>query len=234
MKYSQKKVMSLLSGKDYSSNKALAAYMSTNGIDPDEMPTTPIRPEWFDYPIIQMMASFFDQKRESYMSKASQVISLLEDGVASSTAAEILASDLQEVVLSIFPDSYVKTKFSISLGESISIFFLLGKDSSEWVNHIEHNDPAYTRLYVYNMNKDGSITKPLTLERSDSSRGILIKSEDRNYSFGHLKVPFRKVTGDPDVIVKGVKIYFEKLKKILQDNRSKLSDKHLDLIGKKF
>jgi hypothetical protein len=164
------------------------------------------------------------------MSKANDVIKLLEND---STPAETLAAAIQKAILSIFPDSYVSAKFSTRLGESIAIFFLLGKDDSEWINHIEHNDPAYTRLYVYGVGKDGSTTKPLTLDRSNFS-GITIKPEDTRYAYGRLKVPFRKVTGDSDVILKGIKSYFEKLKKILQDNRDKLTDKHLELIGKKF
>jgi hypothetical protein len=178
-----------------------------------------------------MMASFYDQKKESHMSKANKVISLLED---ETTAADTLAEDIKKAILSIFPDSYVTAKFKVTLGEAISIFFLLGKDSTEWVNSIEHNDPAYTRLFVYNMKRDGSITEPLTLERSTSSGGILVKATDPNYAYGHLKVPFRKTTGDADAILKAVKAYFEKLKKTLQDNRDKLADKHLELIGKKF
>jgi hypothetical protein len=165
------------------------------------------------------------------MSKAEDIIKLLED---EGSDAVKLAADIQKAILSVFPDSYVTAKFSTSLSPSIAIFFLLGKNNSEWVNHIEHNDPAYTRMYVYNINKDGSITSPLTLERSSSNKGILTKSDDKFYAFGHIKVPFRKVTGDPDAIVKGAKAYFEKLKKTLQDNRDKLADKHLELIGKKF
>jgi hypothetical protein len=82
------------------------------------------------------------------------------------------------------------------------------------------------------MERDGSIMKPLTLETKGTS--YLVKPTDPHMAYGRIKVPFRKVTGDPAAIVKGVKNYFEKLKKSLQDNRDKLTDKHLELIGKKF
>lgn len=97
-------------------------------------------------------------------SKAGQVISLLEENESD---ADKLAGDIRKSIFSIFPSSYVDVKFRTTLGSpAVDIFFLLGKDKSEWINGIEHNDPAYTRISVYGMDKEGVISKPLSLNLS--------------------------------------------------------------------
>ena len=165
------------------------------------------------------------------MSKAKGVIRLLEENESD---ADKLADDIRKSILSTFPSSYVNVKFRTTLGSpAVDIFFLLGKDKSEWINGIEHNDPAYTRISVYGIDKEGAINKPLSLNMSTGG-SFFVKSTEPHLAYGKVKVPFRKTTGDQAAILKGVKTYFDRLKKSLQDNRDKLTDKHLELIGNKF
>lgn len=162
------------------------------------------------------------------MSKAIDVIRLLEN--ESDTTK--LASDIESTVKGVFPDSYVAAGFRWNLYPSIIVKFTLGSGKDEWENGIIQNDPAHTIFMVDGMDKDGSINKALTLEKSHGS--ILVKPTNPHMAYGTIKVPFRKVTGDQTAILKGVKNYFEKLKKVLQDNRDKMTDRHLKTIGNKF
>lgn len=163
------------------------------------------------------------------MSKAADVIHLLEDNGSES---DKLASEIESTIKGIFPNSYIESYYSSHLHPSITIRFTLGKGKEEWANGIIQNDPAFHVLMVDGMDKEGTISKPLTLERSHGS--VMIKPEDRYMAYGRLKIPFRKVTGDKAAIVKGVKGYFERLKKALQGNKDKLTDQHLELVGSKF
>lgn len=164
------------------------------------------------------------------MTKSKELLRLLED--AGSSDSDKLAEELQSVITGIFPNSRAAVKFSTNLAPSIRISFTLGKDKDEYVNGIYNNDPAHTSLWVEGMEKDGSISKSLVLSMSQGS--IFVKSTSPYMAYDRIKVPFRKTTGDKAAITKAVKTYFERLKKLLQDNKDKLTDEHLKLIGNKF
>lgn len=162
------------------------------------------------------------------MSKAIDVIRLLED--ESDTTK--LASDIESIVKGVFPNSYVNADFKSNLYPSIIVKFTLGSGKDEWENGIIQNDPAYTIFMVDGMDKDGSINKLLTLEKSHGS--IFVKPTNPHMAYDSIKVTFRKVTGDQAAILKGVKNYFERLKKTLQDNRDRMTDRHIKVVGNKF
>jgi len=163
------------------------------------------------------------------LSKASQVTRLLEEAGSDS---DKLASDIESAITSIFPDSYVSVRYGNNIAPAITIAFALGKNRLEWSNGIIHNDPAHTLFLIYGMEKDGSIKKPL--EPKYSMGGITVKSTNPYMVYGTVKVPFRQTKGDANAMLKLIKTYFERLKKLLQENRDKMTDEHLKLVGNKF
>lgn len=165
----------------------------------------------------------------SKISKAGRVTRLLEEAGSDS---DKLAADLKSAITSIFPDSYISVKYSNDLVPAITVGFALGKDKSEWSSGIIHNDPAHTLFLIYGMEEDGSIKKPL--EPKHSMGNITVKPDSPYMVYGRVKVPFRQTKGDAPAMLKMIKTYFERLKKALQDNRDKMTDEHLKLIGDKF
>lgn len=146
--------------------------------------------------------------------------------------SERLAIKISEEILAVFPDSCAKALFSNRIMPMLTISFTLGKDKNEWINGIHHNDPAHHTFFVYGMNNLGEIQRDLTLERHIGS--IITKSTVPHLTYMHMKIPFRKATGDETVILKSVRKYFENLKATLQKTRDKLTEHHLKLIGDKF
>ena len=151
--------------------------------------------------------------------------------------ANDLAEALQAEVLKIFPKSMVDCEFSNRLYNSITLRFSLGKDKSEYANGYVQNDPFFTSLQIdvqgKELSTDGSLPNILTV--TCRNQNIVIKPSQGSYSSrDNLKVPFRKTNGDSKKIIDTVKKYFISVKKTLQDNRDKLIDEDLKLIGDKF
>ena len=150
--------------------------------------------------------------------------------------ANDLAIEIENTIKKIFPKSAVKAEFNSRMYPSITVWFTLGKDKSEYINGIEQNDIAHMRLTIdgkgQEIGKDGEIKGLLQVENSSPS--FRIKSESPYMAFGRMKVPFRKASGSSEKIVEYIKKYFITFKKALQDNKDKIPDNDLKLIGDKF
>jgi hypothetical protein len=155
---------------------------------------------------------------------------------ANSNANE-LSQEIEKEILKIFPKSYVDVKFDSHIFPGITIKFGLGKDKSEWPNGYWENDPAQMFIFIRgqkesDLSKDGTINGLLYVENKSGS--FLIKPTDRFMAYSKIKVPFRKTIGNGEKIIQYLKKYFLTFKKALQDNRDKMTDEHIQLIGDKF
>lgn len=149
-----------------------------------------------------------------------------------------LAQEIKNEILKIFPKSYVNSTFSDNIISTITVRFALGKDKSEWEHGYWDNDPAQMILHIYgqnesNISKDGIINGLIYVETKYGS--FLVKPDTgSHYAYSRVKVPFRKTTGNGEKIVQYLKKYFLTFKKVLQDNKDRMTDEHIKLIGDKF
>ena len=167
--------------------------------------------------------------------RIAQKIVMASEGI---TNANDMCLAIEEQVKRIFPDSMANVGFSNNLMSSITLYFTLGKDKSEYINGYWDNDPAKTIFHISgkvieDIKDDGEITGPLSCEMLTGS--IYTKPPKDSYlAMGRIKVPYRKTTGTPEKIIESIKKHFTNLKKTLQDNRENLTDDSLALIGDKF
>jgi hypothetical protein len=131
-----------------------------------------------------------------------------------------LSQDIKDEILKVFPKSFVKSKFTDNLGKSITVWFALGKDKSEFSNAIIDNDPCYTIVHIW-FNKDNS----MTIENSSMGFSVRTKPPEGSfYAFDKVKVGWRKSKvkeGDTKKVLSVFKKNFTKmkdaLKKVLSD-----------------
>jgi hypothetical protein len=128
------------------------------------------------------------------------------------TPAHELAKEIEAAILKIFPLSFVSASYSTNLKSSISIYFALGRDKSEWANGIVQNDPAYSIFKVWGIGENSTLTDNLELKMLTGGNIYTLPPEGSHLAMGRHKVSFRKSKGNRDKILKGVNTYFKRLK----------------------
>jgi len=144
---------------------------------------------------------------------------------------------LDAAIRKIFPKSYVEVRASTNLGKSISVRFTLGKDKSEWTNGIIQNDVLFSSWMVgwNSFDDEGNFIKDKI--EADISTGGSLKidpGEGSRMAFDRAKIGWRKKTAPPDKIIQHFTNYFKKAKKVLKDNKDKIPQRDMELIGKKI
>lgn len=123
-----------------------------------------------------------------------------------------LANEIENVVKKYFPESYVRSKFEQGLGNNqglVSLKFAIGKDKSEWVNGIIHNDPAHASILVWGFDKDGNQKDNITMSSttacySNYKTGVKSKCGWRDIKKG----------GTVSKVLKALDNYFAQLKEV--------------------
>jgi hypothetical protein len=162
--------------------------------------------------------------------------SILKEDI--NTNATEFCKALETEIQKIFPKSFIQAKWDTNIYSSIWLIFTLGKDKSDYLHGYRENDVAYTTIQIggksrQGITKNGEIIEPMSLRLSQGGK-FLIKPEDSFRAYSSIKVPFRSVTGTPEKIIDYLKKYFISFKRALQENREKLTDDYLKLIGDKF
>jgi hypothetical protein len=130
--------------------------------------------------------------------------------------AEILCQDIEEIFYEIFPESHIDAYFETKLGNDICIQYTLGKDKSEYAFGIEHNDPLYGAIFIWDLRKDGSLPEILTVDSDGLSLGGL-KPEDSYRASSRIKY-FRKFSGSPEKVLLGFEKLWNKLYDLVKEN----------------
>jgi len=152
------------------------------------------------------------------MLKFSDILKKLNEENSEMTGSEFTA-EIEKLIKSYFPNSYVKIKFSTDLGfPSIFGYFALGKDKSEWTNGIIHNDPAHTVFSIYGFDKTGQQLKSLTL--NGSIYGYYGKNVKDKAGWRNIKS-----NGTQSTVLKALDKYFSNLDKLVKSDKSDKSDK---------
>jgi hypothetical protein len=131
------------------------------------------------------------------------------------TDATELALKIEATIKEIFPNSHVNAKFSSNIMNSITIWFTLGKDKSEYANGIAQNDPLWQILHVENMSKEGVLEPKLKIISTIAGRLSL-----KNYT--RVKTGWRNYQGSPEQIIEHIRKYFTNVKQVLIANKDNI------------
>ncbi len=140
------------------------------------------------------------------------MINIYEQGKTHSI--ETLGDEFKKIFLKFFPKSLVIITYDERFGTTMSVKFLLAKDKSEATGGILENDPMKT---IFHVDLRGSVDNTNVIDDKISlsiytAPGFLVKAPPEvNLVYTRVKVPFRKVTGPPDKILKAFHDYISKL-----------------------
>jgi len=136
--------------------------------------------------------------------------------------------DIQAVFKKRFPNSRCAVKFSNQLGGSIGIWFYLAKDESEVTNRIMLNDACRHIFICHDIDENGNLADKLSFDRiagSGITRQIHKDDPDETYlAYSSIRVPYRKVTGTKEAVLKNFERYVDKLAQIALDNADDINN----------
>jgi hypothetical protein len=138
--------------------------------------------------------------------------------------AKKLAADLESVAKKYFPNGFAATSFSTSFNiPAITFQFGMISDKADVSNGIRLNDPA-DHMFMISLANDGFEAKML--------RGSISTNPEKgsHMAMGRIKSPFRKTKGDSKKMLKTFDTFFQRLKKLIADNKDNIyrSDKIKD------
>ena len=136
-----------------------------------------------------------------------------------------LAASIQKQVIEIFPDCFFYCRVDNRFTPSIYGRFSIGKDSSEWSNGIQENDPA---LHTFHIFIEG---EKLSLEWSQGN--MLIKPENKILAYSRAKTGMRNKKGNDSEILKAVVSFFSKLPAKIKEQEDNICDQHKPLFKAK-
>jgi hypothetical protein len=144
--------------------------------------------------------------------------------------------NLESAIKKVFPKSYVNCKASTNLGASIHLSFALGKDKTEFGNGIIENDVLFHRFMIgWNSFAEGHFIKDKIVSELSVGGGLKVDPEPGSHmAFGRVKIGWRKKTATPEKMIKGMQDYFKKVRKVLTDNKDRIPERDMELIGKKI
>ena len=119
---------------------------------------------------------------------------------------DLLKSEITNIITDLFPNSFLRIEMYTIGGESngsMFIHFAHGKDKSEWLNGIIHNDKFHSQLWIHGgfNSKTGEIVGKLTTDA-----GIYGIRKDGKF----LNLGFRKLKTNvtEEKIIKMIGTYF--------------------------
>jgi hypothetical protein len=152
----------------------------------------------------------------------------MDKSVISEDAAKALANDIAIKIKAIFPNSGVSAKVTGHILPSISIFFTLGKDTTEFANGYAENDPAMQRITVW-LDK-----LPLKVESGSAGTFTIKAPVGSHLAYGRVKVGWRNFTADESKVADKIAAYFMKLRNALIANIDNIDPRDLDLVKSKI
>jgi hypothetical protein len=144
--------------------------------------------------------------------------------------AEEYIKQIENVIKSIFPNSFIQVQIDkrINGKDSIFIQFAIGKDSTEWDHGIIRNDVLHTQLWLHDcINLDGTMKNMFKLELSTGNTILLAENDETGYKTKIIKIGFRGVIGDPEKILKAIKNHFIKAKSVLKEYKDRVRSPEL-------
>lgn len=129
-----------------------------------------------------------------------------------------------------FPNGYIDGRVSNAFKPSIYLEARLQGDISKVSNRIKQNDAAFQSWHVWDVGIDaangGELADKMTAELGQGGSLTVQPQPGSHMAFDSVKFGWRKKTGNADQLVKHLTNYFKKMKKVLADNRGRLSPRH--------
>lgn len=127
--------------------------------------------------------------------------------------ADGLVAAIEGAISSLFPESFIKVRFTTGLSPVIHIVFAFTKEDG-WPSHIIENDRAFHRIFVGNgeIGSDGALPPKLKVEVLTG--GTVYGPNVTN----GVKVGWRNRTGTPQQVVRHIATYFGRLATVLQEH----------------
>jgi hypothetical protein len=140
---------------------------------------------------------------------------------------------LEQLILSVFPESFVSVEVMKIIGDPFCrVSFLLAKDENECVNRISENDHVKHFITIYGVNED--LTMKDKLEVTCNYGSFYVKPPVGSYlALGRIKTGWRNFTANEDKTIEKIHNYFINLKKILVENLDEMTDETKALMIKK-
>jgi len=138
------------------------------------------------------------------------------------------ADDFLKEIESEFKKNFSKGWFEPSKGAlGGGIYVKSGIQSkNEHSNGIKENDPAY-QIIVFNGVELGKDLPEKFMVEVSTGGSLTVKPEEGSHmAQGRVKFGWRKKTGTPEQILKHMKNYFSKMKKVYKANKSNMFDYH--------
>lgn len=135
---------------------------------------------------------------------------IAEDALA--TADDLVAA-IEGAIAKIFPESFVRVRFTAELSPVIHIMFAFTQQDG-WPNRIIENDRAFHRIFVGNGEIAADGTVPPRLRTELLTGGTVYGPNVTN----GVRVGWRNRTGTPQQIVKHIATYFGRLATVLREH----------------
>lgn len=172
-------------------------------------------------------------RRSSNLDKTDKIQEAYEKMLAEAKTMTVdeFIKGLESNIKKIFPKSFVKVQASGNLGTSIFVTFALGKDKSEWVSGIIHNDPLHHQWMIgFNSFAENAFIKDKIEAEISIGGSMKTKPEEGSFmAFGRAKIGWRKKTDTPEKIIVHFTNYFKKMKQVLMANKDKLPERDFEL-----
>ena len=136
---------------------------------------------------------------------------------------EQFSKKLKEAYLKLFPDAWINVRIQHMLGSSLSISFGI-QNPKYHSNKIMDNDPSFHKILIQDMVDETIFNEKIEV---DLLRGgaLVVKPIGKSYfAFERIKCGWRKKTATPEKALQHLIKYFGKMRKVVDDNRSRIEE----------
>ena len=132
--------------------------------------------------------------------------------------------------MKVFPKGQINSRISNAFKPSIYFEARLQGDMAKVSNQIKQNDAAFQSWHVWDIGIDaangGELADKMMVEIGQGG-SLMVAPEPGSYlAFDSVKFGWRKKSGNAQQLVKHFTNYFQKMKKVIDANRSRLSPQH--------
>jgi len=140
-----------------------------------------------------------------------------------------LTESMEETFKKYFPKSHCYIKVVNIIGEFIQVNLYLGSGEEDWSGGYEQNDCLNCKFIIHDIDKEENYYE---LEKCASSFHVEPWEHESYLAYSTVKVPYRKLKGNADKIIKGFDKYCKKLKDSLVMQLGNFKGNHEDVARK--
>ena len=135
--------------------------------------------------------------------------------------ARELLSQISNEYSKVFPYAWINTSVVNGLGQYAVVSFGVQSHKKLSGGYI-HNDPANHLFLIHDL-KDGELPEKIEVDLATGGRLSVKPALDSYCAYDTVKLGWRKKSGNPEQILKHLKNYFVKMKKVIDENSDNLA-----------